>query len=655
MTQAKHIKVWLWAGLLLVLLCAHLPILYTHYYHNLTETPTAENGSMDVTGVSPAKGIILDGNWSFYWNRLIADEPGQTGTPDFPIQVPDYWSSYKIDGSYLPSAGFASYRLTVKGLSSTTPMTICLPDFGSAYRVFLDGELAAESGVVSEQSSNVFTTTKAKLYPVTLSGQADHVIILEVATTRFSGLYMAPVLKDYDHAVQENSSRNTVRLILFGMALFAFFVIIVTYALFSRKNRRSFWLPAMGFFVLLRIMLTTEFFSLWQNTVFFGLSYETTNPLMFLVSFIFKYLLIYLLEELMGIAFSRKEKLGFLIYYAALFFVYLLVPHGLYNRHLSVLLPIAAFAIELYAFIKVWFHRRHLTKYGLLIYLGTILAILGLIVDCYYINGNSYLNVSLALLTLFALYMMILSLVSALRTADVYNALAVSTSRLEQAKNQIDMQIEYYNALNQQINEVRTIRHDTHHFVSVITRLSGEGRYEELNRFLGEYADITETEPLPVFCDNVVVNSILGYYALKTKERGIPFHCICAIPKRISVKDHDLCVVLGNALENAIEACERLAKSPPGMIAVEARLSNGQLLIKIENSFHGLLFQTGESYRSLKSSRGHGLGLRSIQTVVASYGGFLKTEHSEKRFILMAAFPAIHLDEPSEMTQEPSK
>lgn len=62
MTQAKHIKVWLWAGLLLVLLCAHLPILYTHYYHNLTETPTAENGSMDVTGVSPAKGIILDGN-----------------------------------------------------------------------------------------------------------------------------------------------------------------------------------------------------------------------------------------------------------------------------------------------------------------------------------------------------------------------------------------------------------------------------------------------------------------------------------------------------------------------------------------------------------------------------------------------------------------
>jgi hypothetical protein len=55
-------KAWLFAGFLFVLLCSHLPVVYTLFYHNLTAAPTAEDGSMDVTGVSPAKDIILDGN-----------------------------------------------------------------------------------------------------------------------------------------------------------------------------------------------------------------------------------------------------------------------------------------------------------------------------------------------------------------------------------------------------------------------------------------------------------------------------------------------------------------------------------------------------------------------------------------------------------------
>ncbi|MDF3003408.1 MAG: hypothetical protein K0Q48_3527 [Bacillota bacterium] len=639
MRESKRTKAWLIAGLLFVLICSHLPVMYTQFYHTRTATPTAEDGSIDVAGVSLSKETILDGEWAFYWNRLIADKPEELGSPDFHIQVPDYWSKYKIGGEYLPASGYASYRLTLRGLEASQPITVSIPDFGSAYRIFIDGELSSESGVVSEQSSNVFTTTKAKLYPVALSDASEHVIDLEVATTRFSGLYMAPVLEEYHHAIQEDSSRNTVRLILFGMALFSFFILVVTYGLSFRGGRRSIWIPAIGVFVLLRIMLTTEFFSLWQSTVFFGLSYEETNPLMFLVSFAFKYLLIYLLQDLLGITFSRKEKQGFLIYYAVLYFSYLLIPHGFYNRYFSLLLPVAAFAIEIYAFIKVWLNRRNLKKYGLLIYWGAALAILGLIVDCYYISGNSYLNLSLALLILFTVYMMILSLVSTLRTADVYNELAVSTSWLEQARNQIGMQIEYYDALSTQINEVRVVRHDTHHFVAVMTRLFGEGRYEELGQFLSEYADLCETEPLTVFCENVVANSILGYYALKTKACNISYHCACAIPKRISINDSDLCVVLGNALENAMEACEKMDGSVVRMIAVEARIVNGQMLIKIENSYGGVVYQKDGRYLSAKNSCAHGLGLQSIQMVVDACGGFLKTEHSEALFTLMVAFP----------------
>jgi len=69
---------------------------------------------------------------------------------------------------------------------------------------------------------------------------------------------------------------------------------------------------------------------------------------------------------------------------------------------------------------------------------------------------------------------------------------------------------------------------------------------------------MTETDPIPFFCENVVVNSILGYYSLKAKEGNIPFCCFCSIPKQLSISDSDLCIVLGNALENALKPAASL-------------------------------------------------------------------------------------------------
>jgi hypothetical protein len=626
-------------GILFTVGASHLPVVYTLFYHDLTGAPTAAAGRLDLSGASMDSEIVLDGEWQFYWNRLLITEPEQNAEPDFLIQVPGYWSRYQIQNSYLPAGGVASYRLMVKEAAASRPVTIYIPDFGSAYRVFVDGRLTAESGKVSAVSAEIFTTTKTAFQPLTLTAVQEHEVVIEVATTRFSGLYMAPILTDYDTAMKESGGRNSLRLILFGTALFSFFVLIVIYILSFRESKRSVWLPVMGLFVLLRIMMTTEFYSFWQDTVFFHLTYEATNPLMFFLSFAFKYLLIYLIQELLGIAFSRREKQGLLIYYVVLYLLYLWIPNSFYNRHLTILLPVCAFLMEMYAFFKVYVNRRKMKKYGLLVYWGAVLAITGLIVDCYYINGNIYLNLSLALLLLLSVYLMILSLVSSIRAADVYRDLALSSARLTQARAQIDMQTEYYDALSARMNEVRSVRHDVRHFVSVIRRLSEERRYEELNRFLSEYAEKADTPPLPVFCENVVANSILGYYALRLQEAGIVLRSACQIPRRLAVSDSDLCIVLGNALENAMEASGKLENPAERFVAAEARQVNGQFLIRITNSFNGLTKQQEGDYLTTKSGGDHGIGLQNIRRVVEACGGFMKTEHSGGAFSLMAAFP----------------
>ena len=639
MKEPKHIRVQLLTGFLLAVLVPHLPVLYTLFYHQLTRAPTAVNAGLNLSQNDSGKYTVLDGKWEFYWNRLLVTGPERDAAPDFLIPVPGYWSLYQLNGSYLPANGYASYRLTLTGLDAARPVTVYVPDFGSAYRAFLDGKLVSESGVVSQNAAEVFTTPKATLYPATLSKGRKHEIVIETATTRFSGLYKAPVLEDYAQAMQEDSDRNAVRFLLFGTVLFSFLVLTVVYILSYRRGVRSVWLMALTSCILLRLMLVSEFYAFWQNRTFFNLSYEATNELMFLISFALKFLMIFLFQEQFGLFFSRREKTGFFLYYTAIFLVHCFIPYGFYNRYLNVLLPASSFLLEIYSFGKVYFGNRKLQPYALLIYWGTILAVGGLVVDCYYTNGNIYPNLSLVLLGSLSLYLTLVSVAYILRGVAVYRDCEVSSARVALAGNQIAMQTEYYDALSAQINEVRAVRHDVRHFVGALKRLSDEGRYEELGRFLNEYAEKSDSSPLPVFCENVVANSILGYYSLRSKERGIPFRCACQIPKQLSVSDSDLCVVLGNALENAMEACGKLEDPEARSISAEARAVNGQLLIKIVNTYGGTLNQRDGRYLTTKGGPYHGMGLRNIQKVVDAYGGFVRTEHSETLFTLMAAFP----------------
>lgn len=631
MKESKHSKTYLILGFILVILFTHLPVIYTQFYHNLTGAPTAVGGNIDVNHTSPSQTIILDGKWEFYWERMIVTEPQYDDKPDFLINVPDYWSKYKLDGSWLPASGFASYRIMLQGVEYMQPVTVYIPDFGSAYRIFIDGELTAESAIN--------TAPHAKLYPVTMSAEKEHEVVIEVESTKFSGLYMAPVLKDYDRAVQDNSNRASIRFILFGTVLFSLLSIIVLYIMSFQRSTRSNWLPAMGLFVLLRIMLTTEFYSFWQSKVFFNLSYESINELMFFVTFVFKLLLIFLVQEQFGVSYSRNEKYGFLLYYTIIYLAYLFIPQGIYNRHLTILLPVSTFALEIYSFFKIYLGRNHLKKYSMLTFWGVMLAISGLIIDSYYINGSIYINMSLALLTLLTVYLMIVILAYALHNSDVYNDLAVSSSQLAQARNQIAMQKEYYDNLSEQMNEIRGIKHDLRHFISVTRRLSDEGQYDKLKQFLDEYAEITDTDQLPVFCENIIANSILGYYCLKAKKDGILFHCACSIQKNLSMSDTDLCIVLSNALENAIEACGNLDNSKMRFISMEARTLNGQMLMKIENSYNGCLKVEDGSYISTKNGEFHGIGMKNINNVTENCGGFVKTMHNDQVFTLMAAFP----------------
>lgn len=640
MVNNKHRKWFLIGGLILTLILIFLPVVYTHFYHNFTGTAGAINGRIDLSSTDPADGeIYLDGDWEFYWDRFIVSELEQLSRPDLLMAVPDEWSLYDINGKVLPAGGVASYKLVLEGLSAERAVTMFIPDFGGAYRVFIDGRLTAESGVVSRNINRIFTVPKGNLYPVKLTRDTVHEAVIEVATSRFSGLYMTPVLGDYNQIVSKNNFRNSVRFILFGVALFSFLNIFMIYLLAVKRKMYSFWMPVMIFFILIRIMLTTEFYSFWQPILFFNLSYESINELMYFATFVLKFLLIFLVQEQCGISFNKREKIGFLSFYSMLFLIYLFVPRNIYNHYLSVYLPMLSFVLDVYIFIKIYLGRQKLMKFGMIAFWGIIPIVVGLALDSYYINGKIYMNMSLTLLFSFTVFSTIMSSIYTMRSADLYDDFTKSSSRLELAKSQIAMQKEYYDALSRQMHEIREIKHDINYFIGVMSRLAEEGNIERLRLFLSEYCEKIKMDQLPFFCEHTIANSIIGYYYLRAKGYGIPFESRCKISGQTSMSDSDLCIVLGNALDNAVFACRQMDTSTERFVSIEAGIMKGQWLIKVTNSYNGRLVIKDGRYISSKGGNLHGLGIRNIEKVVETYGGFIRISNDEKLFTLMVAVP----------------
>ncbi|WP_248929195.1 sensor histidine kinase [Paenibacillus hamazuiensis] len=123
----------------------------SNFVDSSPEAPKAGAGSIDLTGWNwEQNGIVaLDGEWEFYWNRLLGPEaslpPGERpAVRDMPVP----WNQAKENGEKLPASGFATYRLHVRTDGGEPMLALKLPPIETAYKLWVDGRLVAQGGRV---------------------------------------------------------------------------------------------------------------------------------------------------------------------------------------------------------------------------------------------------------------------------------------------------------------------------------------------------------------------------------------------------------------------------------------------------------------------------------------------------------------------------
>lgn len=211
--------------------------------------------------------VRLDGEWEFYWNRLLSAEDFMKGqTPSgVLIAVPSNWNGTLVDGKPIEGSGYATYRLRVKMKYDNRMYGLKLIDCGTSYRLYINNKLIAANGEVAEAEAGFRPEYRPMVVPFTLDEVrhsddfAEFDIIMQVANFIHprGGIWESIRLGLYDDMTRLREYRFTIEVVLFGMVL-----IMVVYHLmlfmFMPQNKSVLYFAIMAAFLGTRTFLTGE-------------------------------------------------------------------------------------------------------------------------------------------------------------------------------------------------------------------------------------------------------------------------------------------------------------------------------------------------------------------------------------------------------------
>jgi len=162
-------------------------------------------------------------------------------------------------------------------------------------------------------------------------------------------------------------------------------------------------------------------------------------------------------------------------------------------------------------------------------------------------------------------------------------------------------------------------RHDLRHHLHLINSYLIENNITEAQKYIVAMVENIENAVTVKYCDNHAINLILSFYINMSKNESIAVKAQVYIPKTCKIVDMDLCIILANAIENAINACVNIKEPSDRKINISCKSKNDKLFLEITNSFIGELQFKNDM--PVTDQHNHGFGTKSIATTVEKYKG----------------------------------
>lgn len=185
--------------------------------------------------------------------------------------------------------------------------------------------------------------------------------------------------------------------------------------------------------------------------------------------------------------------------------------------------------------------------------------------------------------------------------------------------------------------DMRGWRHDYHNHMQVMKAQLALGNLNETQEYLNALEKELDRVDTLVKSGNLMIDAILNSKLTLARRQKILVNCMAKMPEKISVEDVDLCVILGNLMDNALEAC-RLLEEKDRFLRIYMTVNKSQLYLSIQNSAKEDPDFDEQNYITKKRGN-HGLGMKRVQTSVEKYQGYLNLANEPGIFAAEVTIP----------------
>ena len=182
---------------------------------------------------------------------------------------------------------------------------------------------------------------------------------------------------------------------------------------------------------------------------------------------------------------------------------------------------------------------------------------------------------------------------------------------------------------------IRKYKHDIRHFNRVLAGFINDKEYDRAKEYLTEFDSLLENVTAVSFCENKIVNELLTIYAARCQKQGFKLRAKASVPEQIPMEQVELTSLVANALENALEAQEKIEREKR-FIQIEITYDGRRLKLMTKNPCTGdVHFKSSGLPESSKEIRS-GIGTHQIKNIALKYGGAASFELEGGMFVLKA-------------------
>lgn len=181
----------------------------------------------------------------------------------------------------------------------------------------------------------------------------------------------------------------------------------------------------------------------------------------------------------------------------------------------------------------------------------------------------------------------------------------------------------------------REERHDFRHKIRTMATLAEKGQLSEVQAMAQEYVESLPEKAVESYCSHIILDAVLSSYLQWAKRKGIRVTTNLDFPDPLPVNETELATAFANALENAIQACEKIEPAKR-YIKVKA-ITDPQFILQVRNSFDGMT-AFDEKGIPLSTKKGHGFGTRSIVTFCEKNKAFYEFGTEGETFYMWMMF-----------------